>query len=71
MQCWLDFPRQSHWQLYVSLIAVSVFVVPALIISVCYTVIVFTIWTNSKMIVPSAKKARLMKSRSFLIPEPQ
>ncbi|PNF30488.1 Cardioacceleratory peptide receptor [Cryptotermes secundus] len=61
-QCWLDFPHQYHWQVYVTLIALTVFVVPALIITACYTVIVFTIWSKSKLLLPSAKKARHVRN---------
>ena len=63
LQCWIEFPHQWHWQLYMTLVAVTVFVIPALIITACYTVIVFTIWSKSKLLTPGAKRARHMKSR--------
>lgn len=62
LQCWIEFPHQWHWQLYMTLVAVTVFVIPALIITACYTVIVFTIWSKSKLLTPGAKRARHMKN---------
>merc|ERR1719480_415452 len=52
MQCWIDFPAQWHWQLYMSLVALSLFIFPALIIASCYTLIVITIWKKSKIMQP-------------------
>lgn len=46
-QCWIDL-QQWQWQLYITLVAISLFFLPALIIAACYTVIVYTIWTNSR-----------------------
>jgi len=51
-QCWIDFPAQWHWQLYMSLVALSLFIIPALIIAACYTFIVITIWKKSKIMQP-------------------
>lgn len=46
-QCWIDL-QPWQWQLYITLVAISLFFLPALIIAACYTVIVYTIWTNSR-----------------------
>merc|ERR1719228_865279 len=51
-QCWIDFPEQWHWQLYMVLVALSLFIFPALIIASCYTLIVVTIWRKSKIMQP-------------------
>ncbi|KAJ9598531.1 hypothetical protein L9F63_010788, partial [Diploptera punctata] len=56
LQCWIDFSEQWHWQLYMTLVAVTLFVVPALIISACYTVIVSTIWSKSKQLTPDPNR---------------
>jgi hypothetical protein len=58
-QCWIDFPEQWQWQLYMTLVSAALFVLPALIISFCYTVIVATIWSKSKVLTGKKKKARL------------
>ncbi|XP_050533560.1 cardioacceleratory peptide receptor [Daktulosphaira vitifoliae] len=51
-QCWIDMlPWQ--WQLYISIVATTVFVVPAIIITGCYTIIVYTIWSKSKLLSPA------------------
>ncbi|CAL1290412.1 unnamed protein product [Larinioides sclopetarius] len=47
-QCWIDLDPWQ-WQLYITLVAASLFFVPALVIAACYTVIVHTIWTKSCM----------------------
>jgi len=49
-----------------TLVAVTVFVIPALIITACYTIIVFTIWSKSTLLTPATRKARHMKSESCL-----
>ena len=43
-QCWIDFSFPWQWQVYMSLVSLSIFIIPALIIAVCYTTITVTIW---------------------------
>ncbi|CAG9858726.1 unnamed protein product [Phyllotreta striolata] len=50
-QCWIDL-LQWQWKVYMTLVALALFVIPALIISACYAVIVWTIWTKSKLLIP-------------------
>ncbi|CAH0563748.1 unnamed protein product [Brassicogethes aeneus] len=47
MQCWINLDAQWKWQLYVTLVSVSVFIIPACIITACYAIIIITIWTKS------------------------
>ncbi|XP_071102981.1 cardioacceleratory peptide receptor-like [Haliotis cracherodii] len=47
-QCWLDFPLFWHWQLFVTLVAIVTFILPALIIAACYVAIIFIIWTKGQ-----------------------
>ncbi|XP_076346084.1 cardioacceleratory peptide receptor-like [Tachypleus tridentatus] len=47
LQCWINM-ENWQWKIYMSLIAVSVFFLPTVVISGCYSVIVYTIWTKSK-----------------------
>ncbi|KAM7285825.1 cardioacceleratory peptide receptor isoform X2 [Ixodes scapularis] len=58
LQCWIEL-ELWQWQLYMTLVACSLFFVPALVITACYSVIVYTIWTKSKILsypkLPSAK----------------
>ncbi|KDR18368.1 Cardioacceleratory peptide receptor [Zootermopsis nevadensis] len=56
LQCWIDFSEQWQWQLYMTLVAVTLFVLPAVIISACYTVIVSTIWSKSKQLTPDPNR---------------
>jgi neuropeptide S receptor len=43
-QCWIELGESWKWQLYMSLVASVLFIIPALIISLCYAIIVKTIW---------------------------
>ncbi|XP_052129127.1 alpha-2A adrenergic receptor-like [Frankliniella occidentalis] len=46
-QCWIELPQRWHWRLYITVVFLALFALPALIISTCYTVIVCTIWNKS------------------------
>ncbi|XP_019867076.2 cardioacceleratory peptide receptor [Aethina tumida] len=50
-QCWIDL-KDWQWKVYMTLVSLALFVVPALIISACYAVIVWTIWSKSKILIP-------------------
>nr|UIG55679.1 crustacean cardioactive peptide receptor isoform 1 [Schistocerca gregaria] len=52
LQCWIDFPQAWQWQLYMTLVALTLFALPAVIISACYTVIVSTIWSKGRHMAP-------------------
>lgn len=59
VQCWIDLPAPWQWQLYLTLVAVSLLVLPALLIFACYIVIVRTIWVQSAALtsyVPTANR---------------
>ena len=46
-QCWNPF-EQWQWQIYVTLISIALFFIPAILISACYIIIVMTIWKKGK-----------------------
>ncbi|CAH1116022.1 unnamed protein product [Phaedon cochleariae] len=56
LQCWIEFSDQWKWQMYMILVSVSLFVIPAAIITSCYTIIIITIWTKSNATFSSSKK---------------
>jgi hypothetical protein len=66
-QCWIEFQQPWQWQMYMTLVAVSLFVLPALIISGCYTTIVLTIWSKSKALAPSASRGKATTSKVILL----
>jgi hypothetical protein len=66
-QCWIEFQQPWQWQMYMTLVAVSLFVVPALIISGCYTVIVLTIWSKSKTLAPNASRGKTNTTKVILL----
>ncbi|XP_056010363.1 cardioacceleratory peptide receptor-like isoform X2 [Ostrea edulis] len=45
--CMINFPAQWAWKLYLTLVAIAVFIVPAILIAICYIVIVVIIWRRS------------------------
>ncbi|XP_045472539.1 cardioacceleratory peptide receptor-like isoform X2 [Harmonia axyridis] len=51
-QCWIDL-NPTQWKIYMTSVAILLFVFPALIISTCYAVIVWTIWSKSKLLIPA------------------
>ncbi|XP_075970259.1 crustacean cardioactive peptide receptor isoform X2 [Anticarsia gemmatalis] len=53
MQCWIELGTPKRWQIWMTLISIMIFVLPALTIAACYAVIVLTIWTKSKAVVMS------------------
>ncbi|XP_070188404.1 cardioacceleratory peptide receptor-like, partial [Littorina saxatilis] len=59
-QCWIEFPAPWIWKLYITIIAVILFFIPAIIIAVCYIIIVCIIWSKSPALsigdVPSTGK---------------
>lgn len=50
-QCWIELGEPWRWQLYMSLIAGALFVLPAIIITACYAIIIRTIWAKGAMLV--------------------
>ncbi|XP_059353169.1 cardioacceleratory peptide receptor-like [Daphnia carinata] len=57
VQCWIDMPEPWQWQLYLTLVAVSLLVLPALLIFACYVIIVRTIWVQSAALTASMPSA--------------
>ncbi|XP_076351497.1 cardioacceleratory peptide receptor-like isoform X2 [Tachypleus tridentatus] len=66
IQCWIDL-NSWQWKTYLTLVALSLFFIPALIISTCYTVIVFTIWTKSKAMGYPQMQNRSVLSKSSTV----
>ena len=66
-QCWIEFQQPWQWQTYMTLVALSLFLVPALIISGCYTIIVHTIWSKSKTLAPNAIRGKTNMTKVILL----
>ncbi|XP_070494290.1 cardioacceleratory peptide receptor-like [Chironomus tepperi] len=60
-QCWIELGDSWRWQLYMTLVATSLFFIPAIIITLCYAIIVKTIWDKGTYKVP--KKDRKSRNR--------
>ncbi|KAL4217466.1 vasopressin receptor [Mactra antiquata] len=46
--CIMTLQEPWHWRLYVTLAALTAFVIPAIIIIVCYSIIIFVIWDKGR-----------------------
>ena len=55
-QCWNPF-EQWQWQIYVTLISIVLFFIPAILISACYIIIVITIWKKGRTMQTTAAAA--------------
>ena len=44
-----DFGPQWKWRLYMTLVSVTLFVIPAFLIGGCYIIIVVTIWKKGNI----------------------
>lgn len=65
-QCWIDM-SPWQWKLYISIVATTVFVVPAIVISGCYAIIVYTIWSKSKLLSPAKSNTQQRGTKSNII----
>jgi hypothetical protein len=65
LQCWIEFAEQWQWQLYMSVVAVTLFAVPALVIAACYVVIVATIWRQGRTLQPPQKGSSFFASHDI------
>lgn len=57
-QCWIDLGEPFNWQLYMMLVSTVLFFIPAVIITLCYAIIVKTIWAKGTYKVPKLGKSR-------------
>ncbi|XP_060590727.1 cardioacceleratory peptide receptor-like [Ruditapes philippinarum] len=46
--CMMNLNETWHWQLYTTLVALTAFIIPALIIVICYSIILFVIWDKGR-----------------------
>ena len=67
LQCWIDFGAAWQWKLYMSLVATSLFFIPAVIIASCYAVIVITIWRKGKTMAAPRVTQSLLPRGEYII----
>eukprot|EP00106_Octopus_bimaculoides_P011294 XP_014778736.1 PREDICTED: cardioacceleratory peptide receptor-like isoform X1 [Octopus bimaculoides] len=63
-QCWIDFTEDWQWQLYMTLVSVALFIIPAVIIIICYAIIIHIIWSQGKKITADECTENVTKSAS-------
>ena len=47
-QCWIEFDHQWQWKFFLTVASLLIFIIPAILIAVCYIAIVCTIWNKGK-----------------------
>ncbi|KAJ6640805.1 Cardioacceleratory peptide receptor [Pseudolycoriella hygida] len=55
-QCWIELGTPRRWQIYMSIVAAVLFVVPAIIIAACYAIIVRTIWAKGSLLMSTDRR---------------
>lgn len=63
-QCWIDLGEPIYWQLYMSIVSTVLFFIPAIIITLCYAIIVKTIWAKGTYKMPKDKRRQQAAPRS-------
>lgn len=63
-QCWIDLDSPLKWRIYMTLVSFTLFLVPTVIITGCYIIIVVTIWNNAQRY--GLKKDRRASSRGLI-----
>ncbi|XP_077863536.1 neuropeptide S receptor-like [Saccoglossus kowalevskii] len=56
VQCWIELPQTWVWKPYSVILAFLLFFIPLVIVTFCYSVIIYTIWRKSKMMVPAKRR---------------
>ncbi|XP_076237910.1 crustacean cardioactive peptide receptor [Calliopsis andreniformis] len=67
-QCWIDLGSPMQWKIYMSLVSVTLFIAPTLIIGGCYAVIVATIWSQGGALRQGPSRDTRRASSRGLIP---
>ncbi|RWS06335.1 cardioacceleratory peptide receptor-like protein, partial [Dinothrombium tinctorium] len=65
-QCWIAL-EQWQWQIYITLVALSLFFLPAFIIATCYMIIVRTIWSKSRATAFTKSASKYKKSKKLQV----
>ncbi|XP_052813763.1 cardioacceleratory peptide receptor-like isoform X2 [Mya arenaria] len=69
--CWMSFPEEYHWLIWFLCVMLAVLVLPALIITACYTLILYIIWSNSHLLASTQPKKVYTAEKKFLMPPPE
>ncbi|KAL4217493.1 7 transmembrane receptor (rhodopsin) [Mactra antiquata] len=70
-ECWMKFPDSapdSIWLIYFVSVMTAVLILPALIITACYTMIIVIIWKNSHLLSSAKPKQVYTAEKKFLVP---
>lgn len=64
-QCWIELGEAWRWQVYMLLVATSLFFIPAVIIALCYAIIVKTIWDKGTYKMPKSRSIKGLPASSI------
>ncbi|KAF7998540.1 hypothetical protein HCN44_010948 [Aphidius gifuensis] len=65
-QCWIDLDSPLKWRIYMTLVSFTLFLVPTIIISGCYIIIVATIWSQNNALRQGPMRDRRASSRGLI-----
>ncbi|XP_051171937.1 cardioacceleratory peptide receptor-like [Leptopilina boulardi] len=68
LQCWIELGSPLYWRIYMSLVSITIFILPTFIIGGCYLVIVVTIWSQGNVIQEGPTREIRRASSRGLIP---
>ncbi|ELU12393.1 hypothetical protein CAPTEDRAFT_136071, partial [Capitella teleta] len=63
VQCFISLPEPWHWKVYITILAFALFILPAIIISTCYIIIVIVIWSKGNVSTTSNKRQLSKRGR--------
>ncbi|XP_031776917.1 cardioacceleratory peptide receptor isoform X2 [Nasonia vitripennis] len=67
-QCWIELGSPANWRIYMTVVCLTLFIIPAIIIGGCYMVIVWTIWSQSSALRHDPTRDTRRASSRGLIP---
>ncbi|OXU23916.1 hypothetical protein TSAR_000874 [Trichomalopsis sarcophagae] len=67
-QCWIELGSPAKWRIYMTVVCLTLFIIPAIIIGGCYMVIVWTIWSQSSALRHDPTRDTRRASSRGLIP---
>ncbi|CAH1790446.1 unnamed protein product [Owenia fusiformis] len=65
--CGMTLTKTWQIKLYFILSAVAIFIVPAVIVTMCYIVIVYVVWSKSKALTPQTERSTKTSSKGWSI----
>nr|KAG5713651.1 hypothetical protein BaRGS_024699 [Batillaria attramentaria] len=65
--CMIDFTETWQWQAYLTPIAITLFIIPAVIICICYVIIIVIIWRSSHILQQGSRHRGKHREEVFIV----